>query len=257
MAKIRTQADRRQISTVMDQHGRKYRVFVEKDTMHPCSPPAPKDWAPPLLAGRTPFVAPENYLFYPKDDPFSMTIDYDRWIADLEQQHKSYEERLSTAAVMMYGSQAAQALENKNPELLRFVGPPPMAVEPIKAAKAGNKFVLGLSDKMPTWATPFFTAPAKAVEEFPDVEDYPNEDEPAAAEVESADDDEGFEPATDDELTADADEDVDDAVDAEDDVERFLAIEEEVDPAAAGGKKKDPRPAEKRKGAKRKAGAKG
>lgn len=253
MAKIRTQADRRQLSTVSDQHGRRYRVFVEKDTMHPCSPPAPKDWTPPLLYGRTPFVAPETYLFYPKDDPFSMSIDYDRWIADLEQQHRSYEERLSTAAVMMYGSQAAQALENKNPELLRFVGPAPMAVEPVKAAKAGNKFVLGLSEKMPEWARPFFTAPAKAIEEFPDVDDYPNEPEegdspaPAVAEFDDADDDgdDDFEPATSE----------DDAEDEESDVERFLAIEEEVDPAAAGGKKKDPRPAAKRKGAKRKAGA--
>jgi len=227
MAKVRTQADRRQNATVTDQHGRKYSVVLEKDTMHPCSPPNPKGWTPPLLNGRQPFIPPESYQSFPKGDPFSMRIDYDRWIADLEAAHRRFDEKISSSAVLLFGSAAAKMIEEKNVELMRYVGPPPMPVEPVKAARAGNKFALGLTDKMPEWAVPFFTAPPKVEQEFPDVDEYANEPE----EPEDTNHD-GFEDAVEDE-------------------DRFAELEEAIDPAAIGGKKVDPRRAKKRAGAKR------
>lgn len=230
MAKIRTQADRRNSVVITDQHGRKFAVWVEKDTMHPCSALVPRGWNPPMLAGQTPFLPPEEYVSFPADEPFAMRIDYDRWIAFVEQMHKMYDEKISSSAVLLFGSGAAQAIESKNVELMRYVGPPPTSVQPIKAARAGNKFVLGLTDKMPEWAIPFFSAPVVAEEVFPDVFEDEEEDEvapdPTAA-------DEGFEDATEDE-------------------DKYQELEEEIDPAAIGGKKRDPRPAAKRKGANRK-----
>src|SRR2546421_174484 len=120
MAKVRTQADRRQYSTMTDRHGRKFWTVVEKDTMHPCTTVSPKGWQPPKLFGKTPFLPPDNLMQPAPDDPFALVIDYDTWIADVEREHVAYEERLGAAATMMFGSGAARAIQERSPELVRF-----------------------------------------------------------------------------------------------------------------------------------------
>ena len=42
-------------------------------------------------------------------------------------------------------------------ELLETVGPEPSPSEPVQAAAAGNKFVLGLTPIKPKWAKDFFS----------------------------------------------------------------------------------------------------
>lgn len=242
MAKVRTQADRRQHATVTDAHGRKFWTVIEKDTMRSCGPLIPEGWTPPKLFGKTPFVPPEAYVTYDARDPFKMLIDYDRWIADIEREHEGYAQRMSAAAVMQFGSGAADAVKRQSPELLHYVGPKPMPVAPIKAARAGNLYVLGLSDKMPSWAEEYFTAPTVLEEEFPNVEDkyFDDDEEETVAELEETTgefpdaEDEEFDPATEG-LNADLQK-----------LDRVLDLEEEHDPNATGGKYVDPRDAKRK-----------
>jgi len=232
MPKVRTQPDRRQHAVVTDQHRRKFWTVIEKDTMRSCSALIPKGWTPPLLNGKTPFVPPECYITYAPDDPFEMTINYDVWIADVEREHEAYAQRMSAAAIMQFGSGASDAIKRQSPELMHYVGKPPIAVEPIKAARKGNLFALGLSSNMPAWAVPFFTAPVKAEEEFPDAEDdYPDEEALTAALAidEASEFPDVEEPA--DRFNMILDSELESAID----------IEEQHDPQATGGTSVDPR----------------
>ncbi|MDP9202814.1 MAG: hypothetical protein M3P26_12885 [Gemmatimonadota bacterium] len=232
MPKVRTQADRRQHATITDRHGRKFWTVIEKDTMRSCSALIPKGWEPPKLFGKTPFVPPEAYITYAVDDPFEMTVNYDLWIADTEREHEAYAQRMSAAAIMLFGSGAAEQVKKQSPELLNYVGKPPTPVAPIKAARAGNLFVLGLSPNMPKWAAEFFTAPVKVEELFPNAEDdYP--DEEALSVAMRADEASEF---PDVEEPADA---MNIIVDEE--LERALDLEEQHDPKATGGTSTDPR----------------
>jgi hypothetical protein len=175
MAKVRTQPERRQNATLIDQHGRKWAVTIERDTMHPCSTPRPKGWEAPKLAGQKALIPPEQYLSYPPDDPFTMKIDYDQIIADRQDALREWEDRLRTNATMLYGSGAVAAIQRNDPELVRFTGAKPEPAEPWMACRQGNKFALGLSKKMPEWAIPFFSAPAKVERVFEDA--YEDEEE--------------------------------------------------------------------------------
>lgn len=47
--------------------------------------------------------------------------------------------------------------EKPTPYILQMAGPSPKPIEPVIAAEAGDPWVLGFSDEMPPWATPFFT----------------------------------------------------------------------------------------------------
>jgi hypothetical protein len=229
MAKVRTQADRRQHATITDDSGRKWWTVIEKDTMRSCGPMIPKGWTAPKLFGTLPFVPPEKYHRYTPDDPFTMKIDYDAWIEDVETEQKNFESRRSSSAIMLFGSGAAAAVRDNSPELKNFVGDGPIPVAPIKAARAGNLFVLGLSPHMPEWAKPFFVAPTIKEEEFPNAEDYPNE-EPAPVEQlgdTEFPDAEGRTLAEDPEL------------------ERRLDLEEQFDSEATGGTRVDPRDAKR------------
>lgn len=229
MPKVRTQADRRQHATVTDRHNRKFSVIIEKDTMHPCSTPVPKGWTPPKLFGKTPFLPPETYISYAPDDPFAMVIDYDTWIADCEREHASYEERISSAAIMQFGSGAARAVKERSPELLNYVGKAPMPIAPIKAARAGNLYVLGLSKNLPSWAVEYFTPPVVAIEEFPNAEDFPDVEEETVELI-----DRGLDEFPNVEEPADRE-----LIDTE--FDKLLTIEERVDPNATGGTSVDPR----------------
>lgn len=207
MAKVRTQPDRRQDAIFTDQHGRRFKTVVERDTMHPCAALTPYGWKAPL-------VTPDKYFQIDKDEPFRLKIDYDSWIADLEEAAREYDTRLGSNAVMLFGTGAASALQRRDTELLRYTGPAPFPVDPVKAARQGNNWVLGIkTGPMPEWAKPFFEKPKVEERVFEDVYEDVADD---ATESEN-DIDDAFEPA----LTADE--------------EALLDLEEELDPHATGG----------------------
>jgi hypothetical protein len=89
-----------------------------------------------------------------------LTIDYDQWIIDLADASREYREYLLQTAQKHFGAAAMRAIEERDPKLKSLAGPPPGALEYVRAMKAGNKWALGLlrpdgqAYPMPPWAAP-------------------------------------------------------------------------------------------------------
>jgi hypothetical protein len=99
-------------------------------------------------------------------------VQLERLLEDLEEAHRIYEQKLFDDALMLFGEAGVKMYEDRAPILLKHTGEPPQPIAPVKAAIAGNKFVLGLTDAMPEWAKPFFEPKKREVEVFPDAEEY-------------------------------------------------------------------------------------
>lgn len=178
--KVKDQPSRRRERTYLDRHGRKWHATIELDSGGPSGPVSPVGW-------RDRLKTPEKYKKISKDG-MEISIDYAAWERDVLQRLAEWDNELRQYAMAMYGQGASQAIANPPPELLSLVGPKPVPIELIQAARAGNKYVLGLSDRMPKWAEPFFAAPARpTLPKFPDAEEeelteqlraqYPDEDD--------------------------------------------------------------------------------
>ncbi len=165
----RSQRDFRRPQTMTDQHGRQWHTSIELKTGHPCGLIQPKFTAP--------LDTPQEYLTVDLEQPHKLIIAYDPWIASLRASWRERAERLRSVGIAVHGDKYNP--DKPSREQLDIVGSPPRPVEPVIAAKQGNKYVLGLTDKMPDWAKPFFIKEEvlevvyKDVPEgtFPDVED--------------------------------------------------------------------------------------
>jgi len=182
----RSQRDFRRDQTMTDQHGRQWHATIELKTGHPCGLVRPKFHAP--------LDVPQQYLNVDKESPHRLIIAYDPWIASLRNAWTERSSHLRSVGLAVHGDKYNP--DKPSREQLEIVGPPPRPVEPVIAAKQGNKYVLGLTDKMPDWAKPFFikdVVPEVVYEDvpegsFPDAEDEKgatftlDEDEDGAAE---------------------------------------------------------------------------
>jgi hypothetical protein len=124
-----------------DQHGRRYHAEIELKTGHPCGPLVPQY--------RAPLVVPQQYLTLSNDpeNPTKITVNYTKWEADARAARKDWEAEGRSRALKMYGD----AYDPRKPfgqDVLDIIGPAPSAVEPIIAARQGNSWVLGLSDRI-------------------------------------------------------------------------------------------------------------
>lgn len=145
-----SQADSRRFSRFRDQHGRLWQGVIELSTGHPTGALTPAGW-------RAPLIPPQKYFKFPRLSDGTFTINYKQWIADREESKRTFERRKVKAAKTLYGEQAGQMLKKMPAELVAAVGTEPEEVEPVLAASAGNKWVLGLSPNKPKWANKFFT----------------------------------------------------------------------------------------------------
>lgn len=171
-----SQANKRTYTELTDQFGRKWGTLLDmtaKPAPGPVGPIAPLGWNDPLKT-------PPKYLKHGKDGMLSLYIEVDKWIADIENANEAWNQLVIDTAIEMSPADGGASLIGQGgadmaPALLRRVGRAPEAIEPVRALKAGNKFVLGLTDKMPAWAEPFFRKEVKKAEaesyEFPDAED--------------------------------------------------------------------------------------
>lgn len=175
MAKVLDQAARRENAILTDDYGREWDTTVDVISRGTCAPINP-------LSFHDPLNTPQKYL-RADTNRRRLHIDFDRWIDDLENAHRDYEQKLFDDAMMLFGEGGPKAYEERIPALMRYTGTGPQAVEPVKAAKAGNKFCLGLSDKMPEWAKKFFVKPEAPKAEFPDAEEYADYEEEADPEA--------------------------------------------------------------------------
>ena len=178
MAKEHSQSDRRRYHKMIDQHGRDWETTLDFIANGPCAPITPRF--------NSPLDIPSKYVKFNPEDTARLRIDYDPWIADLEEAHRDWDRRLYDDAIMLFGAQGPRAYKDRVPELTRHTGPAPTPVDLVKGAKAGNKFMLGLTDKMPAWAEALIPKVVAVVEEFPDADeidkygDFEEETDPEA-----------------------------------------------------------------------------
>lgn len=180
-----SQASMRDFRFFTDQHGREWGADCEKQTGEPCGPLSPKF--------RAPMLPPPKYVQITDVRRGRIHINYDLWIHEQRMGHEEYERFALMQANRMFGERGPDEVrklltprqgEMPDPALLHTVGEPPEAVERVLAAQAGNRWVLGLSEKKPSWAEKYFPAPKPkmtpeiARKLFPDAEDEDEQEEP-------------------------------------------------------------------------------
>ena len=136
--------------TFIDQHERRWGASCAKKTGYPCEILQPQFKAP--------LEVPHPYLRMDPTDSRVVKIDYNTWIADIEASYQQWNDSVRKYAVQL-GVQGTiqQIIDNPPPEILDLAGPKPTkSTTPVLAAKAGNKWVLGLSTVVPEKAKEFF-----------------------------------------------------------------------------------------------------
>ena len=172
------QHETRQNYTFHDQHGRPWLAIVDTRTkpyLAPCVQPWPQFDAP---------ILPFGTLLVPNAHQLGrLDINYAKWEEDATAQERTYLDTLQSIAERMFGDKAARAIAERDPALMAAVGPAPASPLFVRAAAAGNKWVLGLvpADKVPAWAQPVLdtlpqfrpqlTTVSAGMDEFPDVDD--------------------------------------------------------------------------------------
>lgn len=183
MAKVADQATQRRYQKFRDQHARPWGANVEIRNGHPTGA-----WD---MMFRAPLVPDAKYLEFDETNPGRITINYPRWIDDLQEARKAYVDKGRRYGFTKYG-----ALFDPNKpfteEVLLHIGPPPQPVEPVQWAAKGNRWVLGLLSPdgqiplMPERLAEFFRVPEE--EDLIPQDDYLDAapelvDEPLAATV--------------------------------------------------------------------------
>lgn len=149
-----SQADLRTYRKFRDQHGRRWGADIENKTQAPCGPLALLA-APPLVCA-PPVLPPSKYIRVSDTAGAELTIDYDRWLEDLDVAWEEFELFATEQATDLYKDQAADALEKMPPALARRIGRDrPLRREVVLAMRAGDPWVLGLSAARPKWADRF------------------------------------------------------------------------------------------------------
>lgn len=137
-----SQRNQRRNGTIFrDQHDRRYHAVIELKTGHPCGPLEPQFTAP--------LMPPLNYMRVgmSAERPYDVVIDYARWIADLRSEANEWRARGEKLARLVHGEKY-DANAPFTRQVLEELGPPPQHVEPVIAARQGNKYVLGLTDRV-------------------------------------------------------------------------------------------------------------
>jgi hypothetical protein len=119
------------VTTVRDQHGRRYDVTLDRETLVHIGTPIPKF--------RAPLDPPAQYLKTDGDRLGRLKVDYDAWEAEWEAAERTFQDRL----LFIRRSE-------KDPDVVReMAGQMPQSVEFVRAARAGNRWVLGIPHPEP------------------------------------------------------------------------------------------------------------
>lgn len=209
------QAKQRRGEFFRDQHGRNYSAWVENKTGEPTGGINHDQWTAPTtpLWCRGRLVPDTKYMKIVRTrGPAAIEIDYAQWLADWDEADAMWRAGLKDLISKMQVDLQTMAKLRANPplEVLEVIGKGPGERRPrqfIEAAMKGNKWALGQSDIVPTWAKPILDAwellqPHETGIRYESQAEYPDEDDQA-----------------------------DDATDT------LLALEEQYDPEAMGGKR--------------------
>ena len=206
-------ATRRQ-GTLKDQHGRIYSASIDKKSGYPVGPIQPKGWTAPFYVGQ------DSYKFEDENDVTRFRIDYETLLLDRTKAHEAWAAAYRKEALDRGWDPND---ETKRASILHEVGPQPHPVEPIVACMQGNKWILGLTDKVDERLRPFVKQKQDRLQKAIASMDFTDEPMPL----------EDMEP--------------EDEVDPFEDV--LASLEEEADPDALGGKRVPVKPTKKSKAA--------
>lgn len=155
--------------TFRDQHGRPWGGVCETKTGHWVQPLVPKFSAP--------YIPPSKYVVPVPGDGSEVFIDYQRLQQDSTEALRNYELRTYAIAQSEYRDDPEKALKSPTKWLRDAIGNAPEHPNIARACMAGNKWILGFSDRKPDWAYEYFPVIREEDEvldlanEFPDVED--------------------------------------------------------------------------------------
>ena len=177
------QAERRAEMFWEDKHGRQYYASMDVKTRLPATPLIADNWKAPIMP-------PAQFFRFDPKRAGVCWIDYEGWEDFAVSQQRAHDDDVREFAQKMFPNTWAREIAEHNPLLYEKAGKPPIHVELIRAAAAGNKWVLGLSPKKPayvseggTWFTPAIeaTIPTKAqrsmIARGGDVSKYRDEDD--------------------------------------------------------------------------------
>ena len=154
MAKDKGQAANHRWQVWRDQHGRRWGSIVNKrdDSQAPASPPTPEGgWPAPYVPGPEYLVMPDN----PQEAYGLLRVNYDKWLADVEQSWEDRRARLDGLARAYAQSDDhlyTQLVANPSAAIVAALGPAPLHPHYVKACMAGDPWALGESDVLPAWA---------------------------------------------------------------------------------------------------------
>jgi hypothetical protein len=131
-----SQATNRSYRVFRDQHGRKWGADIENKTQAPCGPYSARFQAP--------WCPDQKYILLTDPSSAEITIDYDRMEMDFEQAATDFEYKQLAEARRLYKDRALQAIQEKDEALEMVVGTAPMSADVVRAARAGNPWLLGL-----------------------------------------------------------------------------------------------------------------
>jgi hypothetical protein len=142
-----SQREQRRGHKFKDQHGREYFATVELKTGAPCGL-IEMLFTAPLMPERT-------YMEIVEERPYDLFINYDRWLADIRTNRSDWEKEGRSRSRKIYGTEY-DASKPFTAEVLEIIGPPPQPIEPVLAAKQGNKWILGFTNKVDPRLIEFF-----------------------------------------------------------------------------------------------------
>lgn len=140
------QAENRSGQIYTDQWGREYEVIVDHTTKK-----LAWVWAyPRFTVPHKSFIPPQSYL---RQTPKlgQLRVDIDQWINDNAQAHQEWNAELLKVCQANNAQNALELVKNPTREILRLMGPEPMPTAFLRAMRAGNRWVLGLTTVEPAW----------------------------------------------------------------------------------------------------------
>lgn len=187
MAKKADQALQRRYQFFRDPHNREWGAVVEISTGHPLGA-----WSPRFEA---PLRPDAKFLSIDDRRPGRIQIRYDDWLQERREARKAYVDKCKRYGFNKFGAlfdptRIFDPSASFYEDVRDYAGPPPKPVEPVLAAKQGNRWVLGLLNPdgsvplMPEKLAPHFVTAPDPVESFGDEYAEPAEsivDDPPAA----------------------------------------------------------------------------
>lgn len=154
MAKTNSQQERRTYVKALDQHGRLWGVTAETGggQLLPVGPYEPIGWAAPWYPPH-PYLALTFEGYQP-----AVRIDYATLIADRKFALREYQKRARQVGQKLHG-QAYRADQPPTQQMIEQIGEPPHAWQLAQAAERGDRWTLGLTDKINEKVAKFLPSP--------------------------------------------------------------------------------------------------